>query len=221
MFATEPRRQRASRPPRPPGTSSSARPPPRRRSPSRTTCRRGGGLTDPPPSPRSASRSSTTAAPPARGDAPRGAALESAPRRTVAARRFRRFARVDVPMSTGSLGPTRTRRRGGDAGANPQPPSAARAARRGLGRARGGPQRPVGCCGSDTAGRVFSGIRPMASSAIRNQTWSPSGPSSAPNQKVPFGSRVGSRAVRVLAPPGSPRAPGHSGWPAPRPAGRR
>ena len=68
---------------------------------------------------------------------------------------------------------------------------------------------------------VFSGIRPMASSAIRNQTWSPSGPSSAPNQKVPFGSRVGSRAVRVLAPPGSPRAPGHSGWPAPRPAGRR
>ena len=49
---------------------------------------------------------------------------------------------------------------------------------------------------------VFSGIRPMASSAIRNQTWSPSGASSAPNQKVPFGSRVGSRAVRVLAPPG-------------------
>ena len=46
---------------------------------------------------------------------------------------------------------------------------------------------------------VFSGIRPMASSAIRNQTWSPAGPSSAPNQKVPFGSRVGSRAVRVLA----------------------
>ena len=37
---------------------------------------------------------------------------------------------------------------------------------------------------------VFSGIRPMASSAIRNQTWSPAG-SSAPNQKVPFGSRVG------------------------------
>ena len=43
---------------------------------------------------------------------------------------------------------------------------------------------------------VFSGIRPMASSAIRNQTWSPA------DQKVPFGSRVGSRAVRVLAPPG-------------------
>ena len=38
---------------------------------------------------------------------------------------------------------------------------------------------------------VFSGIRPMASSAIRNQTWSPTGPSSAPNQKVPFGSPGG------------------------------
>ena len=80
VFATEPRRQRASRPPRPPGTSSSARPSPRRRPPSRTTCRRRGGLTDPPAAPRSASRSSTTAAPPAaRADAPQGAALESAP----------------------------------------------------------------------------------------------------------------------------------------------
>ena len=38
------------------------------------------------PAPRSASRSSTTAAPPAaRADAPRGAALESAPGRAVAA----------------------------------------------------------------------------------------------------------------------------------------
>ena len=55
---------------------------------------------------------------------------------------------------------------------------------------------------------VFSGIRPMPPSAIRNQTWSPSGSNSAPNQKVPFGSRVGSRAVRVLAPPGrSSRVP--------------
>ena len=45
----------------------------------------------PPPAPRSASRSSTTAAPPAaRADAPRGAALESAPGRALAARRFRR-----------------------------------------------------------------------------------------------------------------------------------
>ena len=90
MFATEPRRQRASRPPRPPGTSSSARPSPRRRPPSRTTCRRRGGLTDPPAAPRSASRSSTTAAPPAaRADAPQGAALESAPEPAIAARRFR------------------------------------------------------------------------------------------------------------------------------------
>ena len=91
MFATEPRRQRASRPPRPPGTSSSARPSPRRRPPSRTTCRRRGGLTDPPAAPRSASRSSTTAAPPAaRADAPQGAALESAPERAAASPRGRR-----------------------------------------------------------------------------------------------------------------------------------
>ena len=41
----------------------------------------------------------------------------------------------------------------------------------------------------------------MASSAIRNHTWLP-GSSWAPNQKVPFSSRVGSRSVRVLAPPG-------------------
>ena len=41
------------------------------------------------PAPRSESRSSTTAAPPAAGtDAPQGAALESAPERAVAARRF-------------------------------------------------------------------------------------------------------------------------------------
>ena len=38
---------------------------------------------------------------------------------------------------------------------------------------------------------VSAGIRPMASSAIRNQTWPPAGSSSAPNQSVPFGSRVG------------------------------
>ena len=43
---------------------------------------------------------------------------------------------------------------------------------------------------------------------IRNQTWSPSGLSSAPNQKVPFGSRPGPRGVKVLVPPGqSPRRP--------------
>ena len=52
---------------------------------------------------------------------------------------------------------------------------------------------------------VFSGIRPMATSAIRNHTWSwsPSGSSSAPNQRLcPLGSRVGSRGVRVRGPPG-------------------
>ena len=52
---------------------------------------------------------------------------------------------------------------------------------------------------------VFSGIRPMATSAIRNHTWSwsPSGSSSAPNQRLcPLGSRVGSRGVRVRGQPG-------------------
>ena len=44
VFATEPRRQRASRPPRPPGTSSSARPPTRSGRP-RGRPLRGGGLT--------------------------------------------------------------------------------------------------------------------------------------------------------------------------------
>ena len=52
---------------------------------------------------------------------------------------------------------------------------------------------------------VFSGIRPMATSAIRNHTWSwsPSGSSSAPNQRLcPLGSWVGSRGVRVRGQPG-------------------
>jgi len=49
---------------------------------------------------------------------------------------------------------------------------------------------------------VSAGIRAMASSVIRNQTCLLSGTSSAPNQKVPFGSRVGSRGVRAFAPPG-------------------
>jgi len=39
-------------------------------------------------------------------------------------------------------------------------------------------------------------------SAIQNQTWSPSGSNSAPNQSVPFSSRVGLRGVRVRGPPG-------------------
>ena len=56
------------------------------------------------------------------------------------------------------------------------------------------PPRPVG---------VFSGIRPMASSAIRNQTWSPTGSSSAPEPKGPVRFPGGrSHGVRVLAPPG-------------------
>ena len=56
---------------------------------------------------------------------------------------------------------------------------------------------------SPRAAGVFSGIRPMASSSIRNQIWSPSGSSPAPNQRVrPFGSWMGSCGVRVRAPRG-------------------
>ena len=57
---------------------------------------------------------------------------------------------------------------------------------------------------------VFSRIRPTASAVIRNHTcWLPSASSAAPNQRIrPLGSRVGSRGVRVWAPPGqSSRVP--------------
>ena len=40
------------------------------------------------------------------------------------------------------------------------------------------------------ASGVVSGIRRIASSSIRNHTWSPGGSRSAPNQRVPLGSRV-------------------------------
>ena len=49
--------------------------------------------------------------------------------------------------------------------------------------------------------------RPAASPVIRNQTWRPSGSSSAPNQKLPFGSRVGRAGASMsLRRPASPRA---------------
>ena len=48
---------------------------------------------------------------------------------------------------------------------------------------------------------VFSGLQRMASCAIRSHTW-PSGSNSAPNQRVPLDSRVGSRGVRLFSPPG-------------------
>ena len=62
---------------------------------------------------------------------------------------------------------------------------------------------------SPRAAGVFSAMRQMTSSSSRNQTWSPSGSSSAPNQQVrPLGSRLGGRAIRIRGPPGqSPRHP--------------
>ena len=61
---------------------------------------------------------------------------------------------------------------------------------------------------SPRAPGVSAGIRPTASEATRNHTCWPSWSSSAPNQRVPLGSRVGSRGVRVRIPPGqSSRVP--------------
>ena len=75
-------------------------------------------------------------------------------------------------------------------------------------------RRQPGEEGVDEAGAagagVFSRIRPTASAVIRNHTcWLPSASSAAPNQRIrPLGSRVGSRGVRVWAPPGqSSRVP--------------
>ena len=49
--------------------------------------------------------------------------------------------------------------------------------------------------------RASTKRRPRARRRLR-WTWSPPGSGSAPNQRVPLGSRVGSRGVRVRVPPG-------------------